>query len=79
MMRVTQPCQSPTPRAALLRAAAPRAGVLVRAQSYQQNGDANQLGDRLLTKLRTPFDLLALPGRVAAGALTSLPQVVQNM
>lgn len=52
----------------------------VRAQSYQSNGDGtSQLGDRILNKLRTPLDLLALPGRVAAGALTSFPDVVQKM
>lgn len=52
----------------------------VRAQSYQSNGDGtSQLGDRILNKLRTPLDLLALPGRVAAGALTSFPDVVQKI
>lgn len=36
-------------------------------------------GDKLLPLLRTPFDLLALPGRVALGTLQSLPEVLEKM
>ena len=54
---------------------------MIKAQSYySRNGSgSNQPGDRILNKLRSPLDLLALPGRVTAGALTSLPQLMQKM
>ena len=38
-----------------------------------------QPGDRLFPLIRTPFDLLALPGRVALGTLQSLPEVLEKL
>lgn len=37
------------------------------------------VGDRLLPLIRTPFDLIALPGRVALGTLQSLPELLEKM
>lgn len=44
-----------------------------------QPSPAGGPGDKLLPLLRTPFDLLALPGRVALGTLQSLPEVLEKM
>ena len=44
-----------------------------------QPSPAGGVGDKLLPLLRSPFDLLALPGRVALGAVQSLPEVLEKM
>ncbi|KAL4437359.1 hypothetical protein ABPG75_004498 [Micractinium tetrahymenae] len=44
-----------------------------------QPAPAGGPGDKLLPLLRTPFDLLALPGRVALGTLQSLPEVLEKI
>lgn len=44
-----------------------------------QPSPAGGPGDKLLPLLRTPFDLLALPGRVALGTLQSLPEVLEKI
>ncbi|EFN59842.1 hypothetical protein CHLNCDRAFT_49694 [Chlorella variabilis] len=47
--------------------------------SATQPAAAGQPGDKLLPLLRTPFDLLALPGRVALGTLQSLPEILEKL
>lgn len=44
-----------------------------------QPGAGGGVGDKLLPLIRTPFDLIALPGRVALGTLQSLPEVLEKM
>ncbi len=49
------------------------------ACSVTQPASAGQPGDKLLPLLRTPLDLVALPGRVALGTLQSLPEILEKM
>lgn len=37
------------------------------------------VGDKLLPLIRTPFDLVALPARLALGTLQSLPEVLEKL
>eukprot|EP00887_Chlorella_sp_A99_P003833 scaffold11.g3833.t1 len=55
-----------------------RTHLLVPRASIQPS-PPGQPGDKLLPLLRTPLDLLALGPRVALGALTSLPQVLEKI
>lgn len=47
--------------------------------SPTQPSPSGGVGDKLLPLLRTPFDILALPGRVALGTLQSLPEVLEKL
>ena len=47
--------------------------------SVTQPSAGGQPGDKLLPLLRTPFDLLALPGSVALGTLQSLPELLEKL
>lgn len=44
-----------------------------------QPAAAGQVGDKLLPLIRTPFDLVALPARVALGTLQSLPEILEKL
>jgi len=55
------------------------AGVKPRTARFTTIHCSSQPGDKLLPLLRSPADLLFLPGRLAAGTLTSLPDVFQQL
>lgn len=55
------------------------AGVKPRTARFTTTRCSSQPGDKLLPLLRSPVDLLFLPGRLAAGTLTSLPDVFQQL
>ncbi|KAI3429831.1 hypothetical protein D9Q98_010144 [Chlorella vulgaris] len=47
--------------------------------SAVQGPSASGPGDRLLPLIRSPLDLLVLPGRVALGTLQSLPEIIERL
>lgn len=77
-MLSTQAAARPVGRAGTLRVYA-RSRNSITPWGAQQPAAAGGVGDRLLPLLRTPFDLLALPGRVALGAVQSIPEVLEKM
>lgn len=77
MRAAVQPRPAAAPGRSALRVTAQRTSLSPFGAT--QPAPSGGVGDKLLPQLRTPWDLVALPGRVALGALQSLPEVLEKM